>query len=264
MYFFYPKAGAYFRLSLLYLANFAYFFRVNTPHGPGVFWSLAIEEHFYLLWPFLVRFLNRFWLFWFSLFLVVGTPLLRGICAHAGMDPEQQIYSYSFFRFDGLALGALLAMWVRSRYYSRSSAWKVAGVLAGASCVIALVGLPYGITGSKTVAGSAFHYSQAEFVFAACMALAIAYQGGPLTTILRSRPARVIADLSFCIYLIHLFVGDLYYRLLHFIGFDDVVRLGSLGSISLRILVIVTATFGLAALSKRYLEDPFLRLKRYF
>jgi peptidoglycan/LPS O-acetylase OafA/YrhL len=38
MYFAYPRAGPYFRLSLLYLANFAYFFRVRTAHGPGVFW----------------------------------------------------------------------------------------------------------------------------------------------------------------------------------------------------------------------------------
>jgi peptidoglycan/LPS O-acetylase OafA/YrhL len=264
MYFAYPAAGAYFRLSLVYLANFAYAFRIKTPHGPGVFWSLAIEEHFYLLWPLLVRFLNKRWLLRFSLFIVLGTPILRGICAHAGMDPELQIYSYSFFRFDGLALGALLAMWVRSRYYSRWSAWRLASVLIGASCLIALIGLPYGITGSKTVVGTAFHYSQAEFIFAALMTLALAYRGSSFTAFLRCRPARITADLSYCIYLIHLFVGDLYYRFLKFLKFDDLVRLGPAGSLGLRILVVVTATFGLAALSKRFLEDPFLRLKRYF
>jgi peptidoglycan/LPS O-acetylase OafA/YrhL len=264
MYFAYPAAGAYFGLSLLYLANFAYGFGVKTPHGPGVFWSLAIEEHFYLLWPLLVRFLNRFWLFWLSVFIVVGTPILRGVCAHAGMDPELQIYPYSFFRFDGLALGALLALWVRSRYYSRSSAWRVAGFLIGMSCLIALIGLPYGITGSKTVVGTAFHYTQAEFIFAGLMALALAYRGSAYTAFLRCRPARITADLSYCIYLIHLFVGDMYYRLFHFMTFDDVARLGAVGSLVLRILVVGTATFGLAALSKKFLEDPFLRLKRYF
>ena len=110
MYFGYPRAGAYFRLSLLYLANFSYFFGVKVPHGPGVFWSLAIEEHFYLLWPLVVRFLNRFWLLLLTAVIVFGTPILRGVCAHAGMSPEFEIYPYSFFRFDGLALGAMLAI----------------------------------------------------------------------------------------------------------------------------------------------------------
>jgi peptidoglycan/LPS O-acetylase OafA/YrhL len=47
-------------------------------------------------------------------------------------------------------------------------------------------------------------------------------------------------------------------------NFDDVARLGAVGSLLVRIVVLSTVTFGLAALSKRFLEDPFLRLKRYF
>jgi hypothetical protein len=44
---------------------------------------------------------------------------------------------------------------------------------------------------------------------------------------------------------------------------NDVSQLGVVGSISLRIAVVGSVTFGLAALSKRFLEDPFLGLKRY-
>ena len=264
MYFGYPGAGAYFGLSLLYLANFAYFFHVRTPHGPGVFWSLAVEEHFYLIWPLVVRFIKGYWLLAFTAVLVLGTPILRGVCAYAGMDPELQIYPYSFFRFDGLALGAMLAIWVRSHYYSRTSAWALAGLLLGTSCLILIVGRPYGILGTKTVAGATFHYTQAEFGFAGLMALALAYRGSKFTAFLRCRPARITADLSYCIYLIHLTIGDFYYRVLHAMKVDDVARLGPAGSLLLRVVVLVTVTFTLAALSKRYLEDPFLRLKRYF
>jgi peptidoglycan/LPS O-acetylase OafA/YrhL len=248
----------------VYLANFAYFFHVRTPHGPGVFWSLAVEEHFYLVWPLVVRLIKGYWLLGFTTLIVLGTPVLRGVCAHAGMDPELQIYPYSFFRFDGLALGAILAIWVRCRYYSRSSAWALAGLLIGTSCLILVAGRPYGILGTKTVAGTAFRYTQAEFVFAGLMALALAHRGSKFTAFLRSRAARITADLSYCIYLIHLTVGDFYYRLLHSLNFDDVARLGPAGSLLLRIFVLVTVTFALAALSKKFLEDPFLRLKRYF
>lgn len=264
MYFCYRDKGAYFRLSLVYLANFAYFFRIPKPHGPGVFWSLAIEEHFYLLWPLVVRFLSKVWLLGLIALLVLGTPVLRAICAHAGMDPELQIYPYSFFRFDGLALGAMLALWSRSSLYNRSGAWKLASLLIGSAALIMVFGLPYGITTAKTVAASALHFTQAEFVFAGLMALALVYRGSRFTSFLRSRFARITADLSYCIYLIHLTLGDLYYRLLHSLRFNDVARFGAMGSLGVRIVVVGTASFALAALSKQFLEDPFLRLKRYF
>jgi len=260
----YPAHRSYLALSFLFLANFFHAFRVQAPHGPAVFWSLAVEEHFYLLWPLLVRFLKRAWLFALTLIIVFGTPILRGICTHAGMDPEAEIYTYSFFRFDGLALGAIIALWVRSRYYSRSSAWKLAGFLAGFSLLVTVVGWPYGIMQSKTVTSEAFRYTQAQFLFAGAMALAIAYRGSPFTGFLRSRFARITAELSYCIYLIHLSLGDGYYWVLRSIGFHDAQRLGAPGALAVRSLVIVILTFGLAALSKKYLEDPFLRLKRYF
>ncbi|HEY4660291.1 MAG TPA: acyltransferase [Terriglobales bacterium] len=264
MYIGYPKSGRYFLLSLLYLANFAYLFRVGIPHGPGVFWSLAVEEHFYLVWPFAVRIFNRVWLLAIIIVIVVGSPILRGICTHAGMDPEREIYSYSFFRLDALAMGGFLALWFRSRYYNRTSAWTIACVLIGVTLLITLLGRPYGIMSVKSVIGTALHYSQVAFVFSGFVGLALAHQGSIFTALLRTRAARITADLSYCIYLIHLTVGDFYYRILKALRFDDISRLGTGGSILLRIAVVATVTFGLALLSKRFLEDPFLRLKRYF
>jgi len=260
----YHGAATYFVLSLLFLANFAYYFHAKVPHGPDVFWSLAVEEHFYLIWPLLVRFLSRVSLFVLTLIMVFGTPILRGVCAYRGMDAELEIYYYSFFRFDGLALGAILALWVRSRYYSRESAWKLAGFLVGFSLLVTAIGWPYGIMQTKTVASAALRYTQAQFVFAAAMALALAYRGTAATSILRSRFARFTAGLSYCIYLIHSALGDAYYWLLGSMQFNDVDRFGGVGALVIRSLVIGTVTFGLAVLSKKFLEDPFLRLKRYF
>jgi len=235
-----------------------------TGFGTGHLWSLAIEEHFYLLWPLLVRLLNRTTLFVLTLIIVFGTPILRGICAYRGMDPELEIYIYSFFRFDGLALGAILALWVRSPYYSRVSAWKLAGVLVGLSLAVTVIGWPYGIMGTRTVASSALRYTQAQLMFAGAIALALAYRGSGITGILRSRPARFVADVSYCIYLIHLAMGDAYYFVLQSIDVNDVGAFGAVGALAVRSVVIGTLTFGVAVISKRFLEDPFLRLKRYF
>jgi peptidoglycan/LPS O-acetylase OafA/YrhL len=258
------RGKAFFGLSLLFMANFAHYFRVGIPHGPGVFWSLAVEEHFYLLWPLLVRFLRRSSLFGLTLALVLGTPILRGYCAYMGMDMVREIYVYSFFRFDGLALGAILAMWVRSDYYNRKMAWRFAGLLAGFALLITLCGLPFGIMQAHTAASCALRSTQAQFLFAAAIIVVLAFRGSTYTAFLRSRPARVTAELSFCLYLIHLALGDGYYRVLHAMHFNDVAHFGIDGAVFVRFLVIGTAAFGLAALSRRFVENPILQLKRYF
>ncbi len=107
----YRGYGPYFLTSVFFLANLARLFGVPAPHGPGVFWSLAVEEHFYLLWPVLNRFLRRRLFAMLAILLVVLTPVARIVFAAHGLNTNEQVYLYSWFRFDGLALGALLAMW---------------------------------------------------------------------------------------------------------------------------------------------------------
>jgi peptidoglycan/LPS O-acetylase OafA/YrhL len=260
----YPHTGAYFGLAFLFLANFAGAFGVSWPHGPGVFWSLAVEEHFYFLWPVTVKFLKRSWLLAFSILLVVGSPVLRGVCDWWGMDPEFQIHPYSFFRFDAMALGAILALWVRSEFYSRQHARQLALGLVGLSIAVTVVGWPFGVMQTKSIASSALRYTQAEMVFAALLVLALAYRATPYTALLRTRFARVTADLSYCIYLTHLALFDFYYRLLASWHVNDVSRFGPVGALALRCVVITAATYAVAAVSKRWLENPFLTLKRYF
>jgi peptidoglycan/LPS O-acetylase OafA/YrhL len=73
------------------------------------FWSLAIEEHFYLVWPFLVWWLSRPALRRVCVFLVVGSLALRIVMRAAGFD-WGPIYSFTPARFDALAVGAFLAI----------------------------------------------------------------------------------------------------------------------------------------------------------
>jgi peptidoglycan/LPS O-acetylase OafA/YrhL len=71
-------------------------------------------------------------------------------------------------------------------------------------------------------------------------------------------------DLSYCIYLIHLSVGDGYQYLLHAFGIDPLAAFGPAGLLIIRSVAILGSTFCLALLSRRFLEQPVLRLKRYF
>lgn len=78
------------------------------------FWSLAIEEHFYLFWPLVVFLLAR-WpraLIRVSLGTVLGAMLARLIGSLMGLS-WWTTYTLTPFRLDGLALGAFLAVTVR-------------------------------------------------------------------------------------------------------------------------------------------------------
>jgi peptidoglycan/LPS O-acetylase OafA/YrhL len=256
----YPSGSRYFVLSLLFLANFASAFGARVPHGPAVFWSLAIEEHFYLVWPWTVRFLKPRALAFTAGAITVIMPILRVWVLRAGWFTVSQIYSYSFFRFDGLAMGALLAIWVRSGRANRRTSLQLAAGLIVLAIAITVAGLPFGIMSR----GSVLRYTQAALVFAGVVLAAIALRGSVYCAPLRWWFAKLSGDLSYCIYLIHLGVGDAYQYLMGVCGVDQVAVFGPLGSVFARSFFAISLSFAIALASRRFLEKPVLQLKRYF
>ena len=255
MAYFYPGYSSYFWLSLLFMANTAGpVFHIAVPHGPGVFWSLAVEEHFYFVWPWLVRILSRRTLAMVCAALMVFEPVLRAVYAARGVD----IYPLSWFRFDALASGALLAIWFRSSLASKRRSLQLAGAYLLTMIVITVAALPFGVL-SKTVAGLALRGTQAMLIFNAVMLVAIACRSTKLTAPLRSRFARFSADLSYCLYLIHLSIFDGYMALFR----RYVSRPVTVWDILFRVAVVLTISYILALLSRHFLELPVLSLKRF-
>jgi peptidoglycan/LPS O-acetylase OafA/YrhL len=101
--------------------------------------------------------------------------------------------------------------------------------------------------------------TEADLVFGAAILAALAVPGTRWLAPLRSRTARFIADTSFCAYLIHVPLLDL----ARFLGFGSGLANLFLAA-ALQAAVALPLTFGIAALSRRYLEVPFLRLKDRF
>ena len=55
--FIFPHAHSFFLIAILFLANVSSWFGVTGLYYP--LWSLCVEEHFYLIWPFVVRTFRR-------------------------------------------------------------------------------------------------------------------------------------------------------------------------------------------------------------
>jgi peptidoglycan/LPS O-acetylase OafA/YrhL len=103
-----PASWAFLGLSFIYLANVTNLFGVTMQFG--VLWSLAVEEHFYLLWPTAAKFFSRRGLTALAAAICVACPLLRAFYFWRGYDSGN---GYTWLCADGLALGALLAIVVR-------------------------------------------------------------------------------------------------------------------------------------------------------
>ncbi len=71
-------------------------------------WSLAIEEQFYLLWPFVVWVCSLRWLTLVSAGLILFAALLRVLLFQLDV-PANSIYVLTFTRMDTIAMGALVA-----------------------------------------------------------------------------------------------------------------------------------------------------------
>lgn len=76
------------------------------------FWSLAIEEQYYLIWPWIVYVLGPRSLQRLCLILVVVLALGRIGFSWAELGSVSQ-KTYTFFRLDGLLLGAWAQLWTR-------------------------------------------------------------------------------------------------------------------------------------------------------
>lgn len=106
------------------------------------FWSLAVEEQFYLFWPFVVMLVPRRDLFKVVTLAVVISPVWR--CVAIAMSWRHIVYTYPVWsNLDSIGLGALLAVGRRGERGERMhwGSWVArAGQLGGvlwATCAVA-------------------------------------------------------------------------------------------------------------------------------
>jgi peptidoglycan/LPS O-acetylase OafA/YrhL len=249
----YSGSGSFVLLGSLYLTNFASLFAVPMLFGP--LWSLSVEEHFYLLWPWFVRWTDHRRLAVIAALIVVVTPLARGLAFDS--VGAMGIYYFSWFRFDGLALGGLLALFYRSRFCTAENLKRVtmSGLIVGAAIIAA--GAPFGILSREQPLGATLLYTGSQLFFVGMIAAALCPRKTLWHVLLNWRGLTWCGEVSYCFYLVHVFC-------FHALDFLFARQATTLGEITLRAMIGTAAAFVISALSYRCFEAPLLRLKRHF
>jgi len=252
------SSAAFVGLSFLYLANMTAFFGVACGYGP--LWSLAVEEHFYILWPAIVRHVTMRRLALVSASIVIVVPLLRTVSfarGYGGLD------WYTWFVADGLAAGSLLAIILRSAI-NRKQVWKLCWILMALPVLLGIAGKPFGIDTRDQLLGAGLQYSTINTFFAGFLLLFLLVGSSDAKRYVNNSVLRWLGYISYGLYLDHLLVFRIYDRVCGRRFPQLAASPGHFALIFLRFALAGGSAVAIAYLSRKYFEERFLRLKNSF
>jgi peptidoglycan/LPS O-acetylase OafA/YrhL len=178
-------------------------------HNPKVLvhtWSLSVEEHFYLIWPFAVLLLARIEPRW-RLAGLFGIYLLA--TAWRIFEYERMGWDATYYRFDarisGLVCGALLAICIQHKGLISERAANAVGVFAWAALILCLSigfwGAPWSLVGITILAEMA----------AFGLLISASSKNSWVSSILSAPPLVGIGIISYGVYLWH-YPAAVYFR----------------------------------------------------
>lgn len=228
-----------------------------------IFWTLAVEEQFYLVWPACIRYFREETLLVGCVASAVGIAILRNLPA---IQHEDALYGNFIYRMtplhmDGLFCGAALGI----LFYKN---WKVELVTRTARVILPIASLAFVALSWPT--RMAFWKARVTFsvlalLFGALLWLCIVPTGPTwISRLFRLTLLRRFGKYSYFIYVYHLWVSS-YVRLIvrdnHFLvgSGDHPGRFSIIVSAFLSVVLIYT----LAGISWRFFEGPILRLNRF-
>ncbi len=248
----------------------AYCVNWTAPFGIGAallphFWSLAVEEQFYLAWPLVVRRLTPRGVARVSVALVVLAVVARVAVRVTGL-PDEAAYAWTVCRMDALALGALLAAALRDPALA-AVVTRRSRALVGVATLIGVAGFVVTRGNPRTSAlGQTLGYTTLAVAFAGSVLAAVVADvkgAGKLRAALTWSPLRAIGRVSYGMYVFHFpiqawLITPLLARL--------VPAESPIGApLAIATVAVASAiTFGAAWISFELFERRFLAYKQHF
>jgi len=227
-------------------------------------WSLAIEEQFYLFWPFLIYFLQKRALVIANIGVILLSMGLRVIAGLVSSDPTSTlhfVYYSTITRLDALALGALIAIIFNESIIWQERLKKIAlPVLLISTALVLLVAIsPNSEQLYNNVPVRLAGYSVLAVMGGSSIIVSLTQDKSSLVRrFFRSKVLRFFGKYSYALYLIHPLILQIFLEVLWDAKFRGWQAYVSYLFISFSLTVI------LSLLSWNLLEKRMLSLKRHF
>jgi peptidoglycan/LPS O-acetylase OafA/YrhL len=241
----------------VYLSNLHDSFRAWSADGwLGPFWSLTVEEHFYLVWPAVILWTRRRGAMEVCAVCLATATLMRVWFVMQG-NPHAP-YVFTLCRIDDLAMGSLMALLLRGQLRRRElarTARRFALVMGSLGVAVAV--WTHGVIFDPIV--QLIGMPVFAMLFAALLVLAVLPGFAmPWTRVLETPVLRFFGRYSYGLYVLHPAVAGMMPRVIVFapgwIRANDMVNAG----------LVLGVSVGVAMVSWTLYESRFLRLKRYF
>ncbi len=229
------------------------------PLALGTFWSLCVEEQFYLVWPFVMRFIPRRQILLTIALVGAGCVLVTRLLLFTFDHTAARLTDYVYYHFlthsEGLLIGAALNLWLQQKRLTREalrglSSWMFvtsAGVLTFA---LLIWGRHEETTFSNPV-NQTVGYTLVSLVSAAILLRSLD-DSSRLSRMLRNRWLQGLGRVSYGFYVIHILCPAIY------------IQWATAHVQPVRVLLLPVSflgTYAVAFLSFKFYESPFLKLK---
>ena len=220
----------------------------NWPTSISHLWSICVQEQFYVVWPLLILFLPRRWVFHGIIAAAIAGIAFRTGCVLLSM-PLIPRWVLPFGSLDSLAVGAALG-WCGARLSPSRGGWPLALV----ACAM-LGAAAYLRNGDSARFISVFVEPLEALGLGVLVARTATGFDGWLGRVLRARALAYAGQISYGLYIYHMLVSLLAYRWL-----PDYAR-WMIDIPTVRLLTLGTGTLLFAAVSWSLLEQPINRLR---
>ena len=231
-----------------------------TAKGLSHFWSLAIEEQFYIMWPLVVLIFSKKGLIRFCVFLFFFSILFRNVGENFGFVMPFP-YVATFGRMEGIVLGAIIAVMVRTNKSFLERFTYPITVIAGALSVgVFLIAKTMHMEYSWNWR---INYTLVDIFFAGLitMTLCKAELKG-LKTLFNLKILKQLGIMSYCIYIFHLPIQFVCNNL--FLN-DFMIRTGGQEDLSKLICVFIAflITIPVVYTIHKLVEVPLWKFKKH-